>query len=507
LVVDQPINGFIITPPQTPPDGIPGKRLIYQDGALWSMAQNQTSLTGGNIDWKGWYANGKPTRSLSWQGPISRYFSQAERNAYTGIHIPFSDTIYEDGKVLAKVPYPYLVFGAAVSTDNDGNHWIVVICNDKSKDAVLIKPYARDLSTQWYNADTAPFGWQLLGQFPMAQNRTYPAAVPWFFNADGNEARTMRDDGSVLAGGAKFDKLKLLISIDSKTAGIQNLGNGAVSTNTVFNRNVHLHNGYYIGEETLSTSANGSVIIAVDFGGDTGNEPLFAKVNYSESSISTSQLGEAINDLSESGSHSVHAELIWAGKSTSLIDKSAYSSAQLTNNEGSPITFSDATPSSHSEKIVFMDLRSGILSTEVSEFSSNQSESGGSVHRRRTNVIRAPFQILKEVLILEESESLGPSSRSIYWNYGSGSSSYTTNGNAGFIVPKVNASIYTPWESQDYLWEGSWVTDLNGNMFISQELVYSGSFHGYLTIFSGGNIEEITNAGGENTRYFPAYTK
>jgi hypothetical protein len=508
LVVDQPIKGFIIKPTQTPSDGIPGKRLLYKDGAFWRLAQNQKSLNGGNIDWKGWYLNGKPTRSLSWKGPISRYFSQAERNQYTGIQIPFSNTIYEDGKALAKTPWPYLVFGAALTKDSAGNHWIVVICNNKTEDAVLIKPYNRDTSTRWYDENTAPTGWRLIKQFPMDPGRRYPAATPWFFNGDGNEARTMRDDGSVLAGGVIYDQLKINVSVDSKIANIQNLGNGSVTSNGSFIRDVYLNSANrYIGTETQTSSSNGTYTIAVDYGGVSGNDLLVASVGLNYASSSESIHGEAINDLSVSSSRSYYTVLNWTGDSVRLLDSSSSYEAYFTQIEESPVAFTSDTPKAYSEKIVFMDLRSGILSTEVTSRSSHSNESGGSSHTRITNLIRTSSGIYREELISDETRPIGPSSPSLHWDSTSGSSSYSTSGSTGYSVPKVNSSIYTPYQDRDLFWEGSWVTDMDGNVMISQELTNYGSINGYLTIFSGGNMNDITGVGEENARYYPIYIK
>ena len=200
--------GFIFNPGSTPADGIGGSRYIYRENGKWVLSSEQ-GLVFGNIDWKGWYVNGKPTQVLSWQGPASRYFPG---------NGGFTPNVYYNGELFSVAPYP--VLGAALNKDAAGVSWIVVICRNGNNDMVLKRPFTKNTSTDLYDPVLNPEGWNVLGEFAL-QSGYAPPDRPWFFNGSGTEAQTMRASSAVLADG--LDRLK--ITVADNGAVIEYIGN------------------------------------------------------------------------------------------------------------------------------------------------------------------------------------------------------------------------------------------------------------------------------------------
>jgi len=200
--------GFIFNPGSTPADGIGGSRYIYRENGKWVLSSEQ-GLVFGNIDWKGWYVNGKPTQVLSWQGPASRYFHD---------NGGFTPNVYYNGELFSVAPYP--VLGAALNKDATGDSWIVVICQNGSNDLVLKRPFTKNTSTASYDPALNPGGWRVLGEFA-PQSGYAPPDRPWFFNGSGTEAQTMRVSSAVLADGLE----RLKITVGGNSAIIEYLGN------------------------------------------------------------------------------------------------------------------------------------------------------------------------------------------------------------------------------------------------------------------------------------------
>ncbi len=235
-----PSSGFAFQPNYLPVDGIGGNRVIHKSDNNWVLASDRNNLTG-NIDWKGWYQDGKPTRVLSWMGPKSRYFSSS---VYPE---EFGPNIFQNGELFAVAPLP--VLGAALMKDSEGSEWLVAICLDHgwTTDVVFRKPNKKSASPALYDPTTAVDGWQQIGKFAPENGRGY-ANVPWFFNGDGTEAQTMRNAERPVGGDIKemlfdndnytvvsaapwktrhLDRLK--IEIADRVATISNPRNGTIS--------------------------------------------------------------------------------------------------------------------------------------------------------------------------------------------------------------------------------------------------------------------------------------
>jgi hypothetical protein len=182
----QPVSGFIVTPNYLPHDGIAGPRNIHNEKGTWVLSQ-ETDLRAGNIDWKGWFVGGVPTRVVTWMGPTTRYFPD-------GLGDRFAAEIFQHGQVYSVAPLP--VLGAAINRDTNGKEWLVAICRDGLGDVVYRRPNRKSESPALFDAVANPDGWQQIGFLP-PQPLAESAQAPWLFNGTGTEAQTMRAAGAI----------------------------------------------------------------------------------------------------------------------------------------------------------------------------------------------------------------------------------------------------------------------------------------------------------------------
>lgn len=217
-VTDVTSPGFIFTPNPTPTvDGIGGRRLLHKTDGQWVL-DPQNGYEAGNIDWKGWYVNDRPTAALSWWGPPSRSIPAIFGTA------SFATTIYKDGELYSVAPLP--VLGASLMKDSQGVDWIIAICKDGTNDKVYRRPNIQDTSPALYDPVTAPNGWQLIGDFSFPhdpQESSYvglDADMPWFFNGDGTEAQTLRfvRDDNLFPGFSFYYRPRYKINITDASA-------------------------------------------------------------------------------------------------------------------------------------------------------------------------------------------------------------------------------------------------------------------------------------------------
>ncbi|MHB8455651.1 MAG: hypothetical protein ACYDDO_13390 [Acidiferrobacterales bacterium] len=212
------LSGFVVSPNYTPADGIPGNRLVYRQNGQWKLSPRQ-GVQAGNIDWKGWYVNGRPTRVLSWSGPMLRYFPNPDPILVSDYL--FSSTLYQNGAVFAVAPAA--VLGAALS--HGAQHpWLVALCTDGSSDIVYRRPAKASDSYALYDPATNPDGWQEIARFPFVGN--LQTLTPWFFNGDGTQAQTLRlvNDASMLGGKGMH---RFMITVNGASATRADLGNRA----------------------------------------------------------------------------------------------------------------------------------------------------------------------------------------------------------------------------------------------------------------------------------------
>lgn len=236
----EPLSGFLVTPNYLPADGIAGRRLLSNVGGNWTL-NDKSGLVAGNVDWKGWYVNGRATRVLSWVIPGRRYLPFDSGS--------FDRSIFQNGEIWAVAPYP--VLGAALMREGAGSEWIVAICQLGSDDIVLRKPNQKDLSNAFFDPNLSPDGWEVINRFP-AENGRLVADRPWLFNGSGTEAQTMRRNNAT----NKNSVTRLKITITGSTAQLTDLGNleGIAYT------------------ETTDVTSTGSPLLVGCIPGQTGTE-------------------------------------------------------------------------------------------------------------------------------------------------------------------------------------------------------------------------------------------
>jgi len=212
-----PASGFVFYPTYTPADGIAGTRVIHKQGGQWRLSDQQ-NRNAGNIDWKGWYQNGRPTKVLSWAGPSSRYFPGSYDPASPKYFGRLGTSIFQDGEVFAIAPCG--VYGAALNRDSAGREWLVVVCRNGAADVVFRRPNAKSASQT---------GWVEIGRFGHDPALLNPANAPWFFNGSGTEAQTIRSGHK--AGDPKLRLFRLKITITDNSAVFSNEGNLDIDAN------------------------------------------------------------------------------------------------------------------------------------------------------------------------------------------------------------------------------------------------------------------------------------
>lgn len=331
--------------------GSQGRRLLYQNDGQW-LLHPQGGFLAGEVDWKGWYENGKPTRVLSWHG--RRYFEPTlsiEGNRYSIIQ-QRSPVIYQDGRAFAVAPYG--VLGAALQRDAQGVAWLIAVTSGGGVDLVFRRPATRSLSPALVDAD--PNGWELIGTFA---NPEYlePIHRDWLFNGDGTEAQTMRERSGRIAA-LRPGLTRLMITVIGRATSFEDLGNTPAArhaewadsgcmTQSVWSR--HL--------ETVS----GESIVAVDY---VDARAVFARVTV-ESTVQGSEAGTwwGVPEYSTSltGSTKRRWELSAGSASVTLVDDQLNSTASYRYSDG---RYSAATSSEYSyarTRIIAMDLRTGVL--------------------------------------------------------------------------------------------------------------------------------------------------
>ncbi|MGD8526538.1 MAG: hypothetical protein PVJ63_09835 [Thioalkalispiraceae bacterium] len=201
---------------------------IYWGNGEWVLSE-ATNNKVGNLDWRGWYVNGMPTRVLSWKGPQTRYLP---KNSWK---YEYSDMIYMDGLEAFRVPGGHRVLGAALQKDlyDESKAWVVAVCrnelNDSREDIIFRRPATIDLSGTLYEPDLHPDGWEEIGRHAFL-SYGYPFQ-PWFFNGDGTEAQTMRwNYDSSASYYSQLHRLKVTIP-QARVAYFQDMGVTALQEN------------------------------------------------------------------------------------------------------------------------------------------------------------------------------------------------------------------------------------------------------------------------------------
>jgi len=205
-----PTSGFVIQTYLASTNGWPH---IFRQTNKWRLDEQPIgppTIVAANIDWKGAYGpDGKPTKTLSWHGPFSRYFPVDANVSVPDRGAIFLSIIYKDGEPFSATPG--IVLGAAITQDSSGKEWLIAICTDLlGGDTVYRRPAKRGGSHQLYHPVTNPDGWVELGRFPRIPGTVNPDR-PWFFNGSGTEAQTLRAYDHL--SGKQFSTARLRVTI------------------------------------------------------------------------------------------------------------------------------------------------------------------------------------------------------------------------------------------------------------------------------------------------------
>lgn len=514
----EPASGFIVTPNYVPTDGIAGRRLIVRSSGKWRATEDR-NLQGGNIDWKGWYENGKPTKVLSWRGPRARHFPD---NASED---PFSPSIYQNGELFAASLLD--VLGAAIAKDVDGKEWLMVIAKSNVGELVLKRPNKKSTSAGFYDPVTRPDGWQVIGNFPW-ESDFKPPSRPWFFNGDGTEAQTMR--GINASEPNKLDRLQIRISPDLTSADLVNLGNleGVKGAGIDAQRMIKGDRSCDWSRET-SSAGSGNYIVAVDYQDQKELLCVLAREVKVSSSWRKAFSGSGVSHVTTytTNHRRVESNILTCG--TLQLELNHNIQNELTDITQTATGVSGSKKhSSESERhwVNYLDPRDNLIVT---------SYSGSQFELSLTPMGSPTFDVF--TLGLSYYQGLGTISstsreRDLIRRGAVSVTAFdfakTTTGDAARIAFEVIAGTCVDSESSrtsagtsypgvivDPRTQGSWAIDSNGNLAVSQTKGAnhlqegSGSQFGtgeFFNFVTGGKLETAIPGAPENSRYFPIYT-
>jgi hypothetical protein len=513
----EPASGFIVKPSYVPTDGITGNRLIVKNGGKWRLTEDR-DLEGGNIDWKGWYENGRPTKVLSWSGPKARHFPDFSGD-------PFTVYVYQGGERFAFAPGR--VLGAAIGKDAEGNEWLLVICKYGNADAVFRRPNKPSNSPISYDPVTNPDGWQLIGRFPWATDFEQPNR-PWFFNGDGTEAQTIREVqiGSTETNTIGFKTTRLRITISNADAAfLEDLGNldGLIANSTRVQRTIKGTASCSISFEQ-SAESTGAYVVAVDY--KDMKEVVCELRSHSVTSTSNTMKtvgNRAVNEVRTyvvDDATDISEILSCDGTEFELYRRANTDSTELSRTISGITGNSEFHYHSKVHFIDYLDSRYDLLVTLFRESKDDrvltpvgdgrgvgfgESQYTGVGSYSFTTVERDVVNYGGKILTASEfTRSFASSEGLVYFAI-----------IAGSCIPEDRTEVldsrFYPAVELGSRTEGSWVVDSNGHLAVSQTKganhveggqVGTGEFYNFVT---GGKLEAAIPGGPEDAHYFPMY--
>jgi hypothetical protein len=487
----EPISGFVVLPNYLPTDGISGTRAIFKQGSAWKLSDKK-GLEAGNIDWKGWYVNSKPTKVLTWLGPRSRYFPDASG------HRVWSDVVYKDGEVFAYTR-GFLV-GAALMKDSSGNEWLIAICTDFSNDVVYRRPN-RKMEIIDPESGEILDDWEEIGRHPVGQLPD----VPWFFNGDGTEAQTMRRIDS--ANPKKRIRLKLNI-VDGSTI-FSDMGNLSglteAHTNSCEMPTIRPPQTDYEFRSMDEITRNGSYVVAVDYINNQEIKAIYEE-SYRRFQNSTriikydpTNFRVLVDDSSGYGIENRNITL--------RFDQNNLILHETERNSVSTISGCTASVNSRYHDIerrpVFVDLRHNLLVTNEYRLDTSEvATPAGCINNNTDLAMNAHFETEEEtnnhlkfgnqdVFISREAKTSASDVLII------GNSRFNCVGNPGSeattIFPQIAVAPIA----------GAWRVDTSNNLFVSQEYRDLIGFRHWFNHLTGGDLNQLIPPGGTDVYYYP----
>lgn len=513
----EPISGFLVVPNYLPADGIAGQRAIFKQGGQWRLSEKKV-LVAGNIDWKGWYVNGKPTKVLTWHGPKARYFPNP-----SGYGAPFTPNIFQNGELFSVAPRD--VLGAALMKDVDGKEWLIAICQHFGSDVVYRRPNIKSDSPALYDPITEKDGWQEIGRFSSGPG--WNIEIPWFFNGNGTEAQTMRRistyifDSSGRIIGSKYgglDRAKMEIANGSaKRTNLKNYPEIRLTSSCqaeISRGECGSGYGYKAHIDETISKADGSYIVAVDYNDDIEilavlsdsrtNRNVFDRLDVSNSSC----LGtRTITTRSYSQSGQLDLSI---GSYSIFLDKT-----EITNTWMSDVT-AGGRPSSYSSignvdhritqeksELHYIDLRHSLSASKKTFVSTFMT---GSFEGHTTDsILSVPVTVDTQNKITQGVKSDRENQIIYALSNPVTTTSIVSVGGAG--IPSCKPGSQTITYVPDYrevlkILNGSWSVDSGQNLFVSQEYRDGAGIH-YFNYLTGGEPKEILPGAVTNATYYP----
>ncbi len=506
LVMEAPVSGFVFNPSVTSSDGVRGSRLITYGSGGWKL-HPQAGFQAGNIDWRGRYRNGIPTRSLSWSGPDTRYFSGHYLDPYTGFVTNYFGTgIYKNGKRYASAPSR--VMGAAITTDDDGKEWLIAITPGPGDngDRIYKRPNTYNLSSATFNAVTAPEGWQSIATFPALLD-TLPPDRAWFFNGDGTEAQTMRK--------MKDNRLiRLKISVQGNSAALANLGESTIKA--VNKVDIERKNCEWYGsgnsipdtpelQASSEVTISGEAIIAVDY---IDSQEVLGRLSVEQRSLGTATGFQNNDGMGQSSTYTSSARsILRLGANETEISRLAEDrNSQAVTYQGVTSTH---TLQYHSAAIFFLDLRSDSLLLRDNHRSDNYNFQAPANADTGTYHSVIDYRTTLDLMSGGSQQNhYDGSAKDV--KEGSGGTSVYYNGIADcFDEPGQNASIHETIESNYSLnfpsveYSANTAIDGGGRIFSSLRFRDEKNKTRVFNYLDGGDPLSIIGSGGGEVTFFP----
>ena len=507
----EPVSGFLVTPNYVPADGIPGPRAIFKQGGAWRLSDKE-GLQAGNIDWKGWYINGKPTKVITWQGPKARYFPDQSSD-------PFTPNIFQNGELFSVAPNP--VLGAALTKDTDGKEWLIAICKHFGTDVVYRRPNMKSDSPVLHHPITAKDGWQEIGRFP--PDLGWNLEIPWFFNGSGTEAQTMRRitkyifDSSGRIIGSQYGGLdRAKIEIADGSAKRVNLKNfSEITVTEICDQQIPTNDpctDFHVHIENTISKANGSYIIAVDYKNDAEQLAVLSDtrarfLTFDQVDVKNSSCSIARRIRNEFNTASGQLELKIGSRSL-VLDRFNNESIRTSNviPEGSPsiATYTAAFTQERTE-LDYTDLRFELASSKktLKSATTNGSFEGRS---KGDSTVSFPVTVATQDDVIQEVKSDIENQKIFTQSNSNMITDIVTLGGATIpsCGPDRNQTItYVP-DYREILktTNGSWSVDSGLNLFVSQEYRDQAGIH-YFNYLTGGHPKEILPGAATNATYYP----
>ncbi len=506
----EPVSGFVVRP-----NYVGQNRLIVNTRGQWRV-QPSVNTNADHIDWKGWYFNGKPTKVLSWLGPVARYFP----NEGFGPE-PFGSNIYQNGEVFARAPCR--VLGATITKDGGGREWLIAICKDAAADVLYRRPNTKNGSPALFDPVFAPEGWEEVGRIP-AQSGALEADVPWFFSGDGTEAQTMRLSPKTIDGISLplwRDRYKIVLT-DAESIAFENIGNDVGKITETRERVCEPFGG--VRKESLTQRLGADTVVAVDY---VNKNELLARLVHNGVADSMAETLSSGNSTFESVkiNSSTEQTLKWSGRELNVLRSRLLWDKQVIRPGSIPDNKAAISEESRTERklVIYFDMRNDFL-VYFEDVDGYSIDSDGVQDCNRTVTNCAPVPVVVATLSTLESQTYQfiskTGTQAIYQNSKGDNKQINTPVDAGAcslsttpenrtetkpfggLAVEVHSG-YHPGVSGRLRFSGA--ADSGGNLGLSMQYRDVASLTYWFNFLTDGDLRTLIPNAPQNPTYFPVY--